>query len=81
MTCACSYRAGDRVKVVMGVMGSRTVYGTVRDWPEERCHFVQWDGAGGSTGLPNLNVERVDHDTFYDGVLTWDICRVSEIQA
>ena len=33
------------------------VYGTVEDWPESRCHIVQWPATGTVTELPNPNVK------------------------
>lgn len=63
MNCKCGFKAGDRVKMMSGLTKLSgepfgEVHGIVEDWPEGRCHIVQWSMTGTATGLPNPNVKH-----------------------
>lgn len=63
MTCRCGFKAGDRVKMMSGLTKLSgepfgEVFGTVEDWPEEKCHIVQWKATGTATPTTNPNVKH-----------------------
>jgi hypothetical protein len=62
MSCRCSFRPGDRVKMFSAIVKTDgkpvgIVHGKVENWPETGCHIVTWKETGLVTGLPNPNVE------------------------